>query len=309
VVAFIGCPMRSFYLLDRRTMTPEYQANYGVTDLFLARYETFGRSHDPLHAKVLCTGEPESNLAMLDWESWRQTEIYKRCNRLQQQGAIINAPIICDGEMVGNIHFGWRDDHPAPGASDIHLAGMLGRLVGMGLTGVRGQERGRFGYSEALAALDMSSTPLILMDAQRPEPYCNAAARELLAEITSPTDLPDRIFATLTDSSPGVLEVTLHGGDMATLHARFNQGQRGATIASLRLVDGRRHMYGGAWATLTAREREVATLVAMDHTDAQIAELLCLSRYTVSQYVRAAYRKLGVSSRVGLTRLLLTESW
>ena len=39
--------------------------------------------------------------------------------------------------------------------------------------------------------------------------------------------------------------------------------------------------------------------------DREIAEQLCLSRYTVHQYVKRIYRKLDVDSRVALTRLLL----
>jgi DNA-binding NarL/FixJ family response regulator len=60
---------------------------------------------------------------------------------------------------------------------------------------------------------------------------------------------------------------------------------------------------------LTAREREVAMLVVDGLADREIAERLHLSRYTVSQYVRRIYRKLGVDSRVALTRLLLDRRW
>ena len=49
----------------------------------------------------------------------------------------------------------------------------------------------------------------------------------------------------------------------------------------------------------------MATLVVDGLTDREIAERLYLSRHTVSQYVKRIYRKLGVDSRVMLTRLLL----
>jgi len=52
---------------------------------------------------------------------------------------------------------------------------------------------------------------------------------------------------------------------------------------------------------LTAREVEVLRLVAQGLTDAQVAEQLILSRYTISWYVSAIYRKLGVSSRSAAT--------
>ncbi len=58
-------------------------------------------------------------------------------------------------------------------------------------------------------------------------------------------------------------------------------------------------------AALTDAERRVALLVAEGFTNTQIAERLVLSRRTVDSQVLAAYRKLGVSSRVGLTRAML----
>jgi DNA-binding NarL/FixJ family response regulator len=46
-------------------------------------------------------------------------------------------------------------------------------------------------------------------------------------------------------------------------------------------------------------------LIVEGLSDREIAEKLCLSRYTVNQYVKQIYRTLGVDSRVALTRLLL----
>lgn len=57
--------------------------------------------------------------------------------------------------------------------------------------------------------------------------------------------------------------------------------------------------------SLTDAEQRVARLVAEGLTNAQIAARLVVSRRTVDTQVLAAYRKLGVSSRVALTRLLL----
>jgi len=55
---------------------------------------------------------------------------------------------------------------------------------------------------------------------------------------------------------------------------------------------------------LTARERDVV-LAAADGADTRaIAEQLCLSPRTVEHHLSAAYRKLGVSNRVGLAALV-----
>lgn len=57
--------------------------------------------------------------------------------------------------------------------------------------------------------------------------------------------------------------------------------------------------------SLTDAERRVALLVAEGLTNTKIAEQLVVSRRTVDTQVLSAYRKLGVNTRVGLTRALL----
>jgi DNA-binding NarL/FixJ family response regulator len=52
-------------------------------------------------------------------------------------------------------------------------------------------------------------------------------------------------------------------------------------------------------------ERRVALLVAEGHTNRSAAEELVLSASTVGTHLRAAFGKLGVNSRVQLTRLVL----
>ncbi|MFE2877360.1 AAA family ATPase [Streptomyces roseus] len=60
----------------------------------------------------------------------------------------------------------------------------------------------------------------------------------------------------------------------------------------------------GPLAALSVREREVAELAAAGLSSRQVAERLVLSTRTVDTHLGSAYRKLGVSSRVALTRLL-----
>ena len=81
----------------------------------------------------------------------------------------------------------------------------------------------------------------------------------------------------------------------------------GALVAVLELERERPGIALGALAALTPREQEVAVLVVEGLADREIAERLCLSHHTVSQYVKHIYRKLDVDSRVALTRLLLSR--
>ena len=52
---------------------------------------------------------------------------------------------------------------------------------------------------------------------------------------------------------------------------------------------------------LTAREREVLTLVATGLSDAEVAARLVVSPRTVHAHLRSIYRKLGVSTRSAAT--------
>ena len=58
----------------------------------------------------------------------------------------------------------------------------------------------------------------------------------------------------------------------------------------------------GPLAALTAREREIAMLVAAGRTNREVAEQLVLSARTIEAHLRNVYGKLGVRSRVELTR-------
>jgi DNA-binding NarL/FixJ family response regulator len=59
------------------------------------------------------------------------------------------------------------------------------------------------------------------------------------------------------------------------------------------------------WDRLTEPERTVAELVAQGLSNRQAAERIFLSPHTVSFHLRKVYRKLGISSRVELTRITI----
>ena len=63
----------------------------------------------------------------------------------------------------------------------------------------------------------------------------------------------------------------------------------------------------GELSALTAREREVADLVAESRTNKQIAAQLFLSEKTVEKHVSSAMAKLGVTARTGIARLVERE--
>jgi pimeloyl-ACP methyl ester carboxylesterase/DNA-binding CsgD family transcriptional regulator len=74
----------------------------------------------------------------------------------------------------------------------------------------------------------------------------------------------------------------------------------GAIGAAVRRAE-RRSNYGYGWDALTPAEREVAGLVAQGLTNAEVADRLRTSRFTVDGRLRRVFTKLEVSTRVELT--------
>lgn len=62
---------------------------------------------------------------------------------------------------------------------------------------------------------------------------------------------------------------------------------------------------GGALSALSRREREVAELIADGLSVGDVADRLTLSVHTIRQHTKNIYSKLGIGSRVALTRLVL----
>ena len=87
--------------------------------------------------------------------------------------------------------------------------------------------------------------------------------------------------------------------------------KRAARDIEQRLADGvgRRawDSAGSGWDSLTAAERGVAAIIAEGATNREAAAQLYLSRHTIDFHLRQIFRKLGVTSRVELTRLVLTR--
>lgn len=105
--------------------------------------------------------------------------------------------------------------------------------------------------------------------------------------------------------------VTVPGGDgWVTLHASLPGSREDGRVAIVlerasgsRSATVRLEAFGA-----TAREREVATLLARGLSRAEIAEALVVSPHTVEDHVRNLYEKVGVASRQELVaRVFLDE--
>lgn len=101
--------------------------------------------------------------------------------------------------------------------------------------------------------------------------------------------------------------------DALAIYAQMGADRDHARVCQ-RLSDLRRRRGGhhavvvSGWASLTDSERRVAHVVAGGLTNANAAERLHLSRYTIDFHLRQIFRKLDIRSRVGLTRIVVDHS-
>jgi DNA-binding CsgD family transcriptional regulator len=89
------------------------------------------------------------------------------------------------------------------------------------------------------------------------------------------------------------------------IRLRVNKGE-GSLSRPVVTTDAEKVRFG--WDSLTAAERRVADLVAQGCTNREAAAKLFLSWYTIDSHLRHIFAKLGVSSRVQLTRVATEHS-
>ncbi len=149
----------------------------------------------------------------------------------------------------------------------------------------------------------------------------------------------------ILDQSPGHLEFAMRehadpwarasaAEDLAAALAHSGDGQRAVTVLDQALagyqqtgalrdgarVRGRLRALGvrrrywtqrerpvTGWASLTDAERAISDLVAQGMTNRQVAAQMFVSVHTVAFHLRQVFRKLGVRSRVELTRLAMEQ--
>ncbi len=229
----------------------------------------------------------------------------------------LRAAFVIRGRVWGAVHIARR---AASGPFEQRDVDALAAAAGAIARGIRASLR----FDAARRGTGLEAPGLVVLGPQDEVELITPPARELLAALRA--DRPayaDDAVATpvlaLASFVRGAAEagqggsnvVTVPGSDgWITLHASLPgppgdgrvavvlERAGGARSATVRL-----EAFGA-----TAREREVATLLARGLSRAELAETLVLSPHTVEDHVKSLYEKLGVASRQELVaRVFLDE--
>jgi DNA-binding NarL/FixJ family response regulator len=308
----IPAPMYGFYELDPYTGNPLRMAATNVSDAFMAKYERGGRDSDALLGQVVDTGEAAYNLDTCSIEEWTDAEVFHSYKRLHDIRQVIVAPIQSDRGLIGTLHIASDADDRAFDRDAVALAEALGRMTGVAIERLRARHRAEVERDQAMAALELTQAATVVSDPSTLEPRLNARARSLLAQVEHREQALHRVLA--RPDVPGgfsrEVEVALGDGRRAVLRGSSSSvgDPSGSMVTVLELHEPRPELAATPLGVLTPREREVAQAVVEGESDREIGERLFLSHHTVRQHVKQIYRKLGVDSRVALTRLLLSHS-
>ena len=133
-----------------------------------------------------------------------------------------------------------------------------------------------------------------------PRPLAHASALEDLGRVLAQHGDNASAIAALDEALTIATRVGANW-DAARVRGRLRRlGVRRRTIKSARPKTG--------WEALTEAEAVVANLAAHGCTNREIADKLFISPHTVHSHVRHVFEKLGINSRVHLTRLAADRS-
>jgi len=298
--------------LSRGAGKPPRALADGVSDYYLELYEELGRQIDPVLQAVMDSGEARSSSQTMGVDEWHASEFYQKVLSVHGFQSTLKAPILANGRIVGTLNFGDREpdafDHPG----DHEIATALGHIVGLAVglaTQIEDVDRERLLFRQAF---ESSDDALVIADLRTGARLPNPAARRIL-DLLSPDDaellLEDLLALNAPRRPSDGIPATVQGDTCQVSVQPLNLGpERKLLIARLTVRGGdtaEAQVTTFAQALLSPRERQIAAAVSLGLHDQQIADNLVLSVHTDKQHLKSIYKKLGVNSRVELTRLVL----
>lgn len=306
----IDFPMRAIYLFGPSSVLPAWTTSDGVSERFMTTYERVGRSVDTELREVLRSASPVYNLAFRTLGQWRRTEVYLRASSIERMAHVIKAPVVAQQRVIGTVDFASPAENREVSRLDVELAAGVAGIVGGAVRALSRRQRVEKELTVANTALDTGDVAFVWFDDSTTEPHLTTAAAEMVGGLQEGRDIIYRIIRDIDPASDRTSRSYLvrhrdGSKDVLTCTLRPVLGYPGAELISLTLEAARSENVSQILEGLSARQMEVASLVASGFSDQEIADELLLSLYTVRQHIKNIYLKLGISGRVQLTRLVL----
>ena len=290
-----------FDLLDPDSHQLLSTSAQGVSEFFLARYDSAGRKSDPVLKKAILSRRLAYNLEMMSEMEWMQLHVYREAFSMHRMTTLVYVPIVVSNEVIGTLNLGRVEGKPPFSAGELHDAEDVARLLSSVIEWIRLREVLQHEVKMFREALDMSDEAVVISDARRATRYLNPAAKRTLERQPIDAPLLDEALIEFQNSHPGSAStpgfvkrvVSLSGGEGLM-----------AVLRSSRQEDG---LPEWLRQSLTPREGEVLMLASKGLRDVEVAQNLHLSVHTVKGYLRQIFRKTGTRSRVELVRLAVID--
>ena len=230
----------------------------------------------------------------------------------------LRAAFVIRGRVWGAVHIARR---AASGPFEQRDAEGLAGAVGAIARGIRASLR----FDAARRVMGIDAPGLVVLGPQDEVELITPPARELLVSMrpNGPAYADDAMATpvlALASFVRGATEarhggsnvVTVPGSDgWITLHASLpgSPGDRRVAIVIERAGGARSATVRLEAFGATAREREVAALLARGLSRAEMAEELVLSQHTIEDHIKSLYDKLGVASRHELVARVFLEEY
>jgi DNA-binding CsgD family transcriptional regulator/PAS domain-containing protein len=293
-----------WYQFNGGTREPSILSARGVSDRFLARYESEGRSRDPLFKRVeneLCTVCSDFDLSANERRAFRfQTEISSGC-----VVRAIEAPILVAGELIGTLNVARDGRDRRFTRDDAERVTLIAGHASNAIARIRRESEIITRSILVEEALDALSLPVIVTDLRGNIVFANGAANRLLNNPELAVEL------TLRETAQVLLE---NGERLATGFVRHSSTlPAGLTVRSSRvesasaivtLIHDAPTSIKRPLSLLSRREREIAKFVVRGFTNVQIATASSISHNTVKRHLKHVFEKLNVDSRAELAAII-----
>ncbi|TFB75428.1 hypothetical protein E3O06_06300 [Cryobacterium glaciale] len=289
----------------------------GVSDRFLTLYEDFGRHADPVLREAVARKKPVHSSGLMSESAWVDSSFFQEVLALHDMRMVLEAPILYRGQVLGTLNFADRDQNALSSSIEQVLAGTLGNMVGLAVGGMTERQGVLTERDQLLEAFQLSDQAMVVSDTKTGKRRMNTAAIELLRKLepNNPTLWFEELMAAARTSKESLCqvfssEVVVEGEERRVILRNYASNTHDRTVlVSVIQLNASFQSPGTLPASLardlSPQETKVAGQVVFGRSDDAIAKQLSLSPYTVKQHVKSVYRKLGVHSRVDLTRLVL----